>query len=264
MQPEVVKEQTEVALTDNHVTQFLNLKVEPDNTESTSQVLTTSGHELEMQDQSDQRSKYPLERQGLKHDPTNNDSQDAGPKSNGSMQSKLKECGDVKHDTATSKPAESENDIEKSKCDVSAKGDCSIEDINLDMKEQSSDMKDGAVLEAENDMGTEDHSHRVVDNLSVLENDVNVAQIGGKNVQFYTSGHLLTGEELLAYCQWLHHRYGDQVKTERDKPQTVIGLVSCKLLANAPCRINPLYRRQIALFTSLWFLQLLQKGIKNQ
>ena len=244
-----MKGQTEVALTDNHVTQFLNLKVEPDNTESTSQVLTTSDDELEMHDQSDQCSKYPLERQGLTHDPTNSDSQDAGPTSNGSMQSKLKECSDVKHDTATSKPAESENDIEKSKCDVSAKGNCSIEDINFDMKEQSSDMKEETAVEVENDMGTEDHSHIAVDNPSVLENDPNVAQIAGKNVQFYTSGHLLTGEELLAYCQWLHHRYGDQVKSEGDKPQTVIGLVSCKLLANAPCRINPLYGRQMALFT---------------
>ena len=52
--------------------------------------------------------------------------------------------------------------------------------------------------------------------------------IAGKDVEFYTSGHLLTGEEILAYCQWLHHQYGGckEIGTEDKEDQTVIGLVS--------------------------------------
>jgi hypothetical protein len=46
--------------------------------------------------------------------------------------------------------------------------------------------------------------------------------IAGKDVEFYTSGHLLTGEEVLAYCQWLH-RHG---RGGHNEEQTVIGLVS--------------------------------------
>lgn len=54
----------------------------------------------------------------------------------------------------------------------------------------------------------------------------NIVRIAGKAVEFYTSGHLLTGEELLAYCRWLHRRnVGEANHGEADTP-TVVGLVS--------------------------------------
>ena len=58
--------------------------------------------------------------------------------------------------------------------------------------------------------------------------------IAGKDVEFYTSGHLLTGEELLEYCQWLHHQYGSQVRIEEGGQPTVIGLVRVKFPKHLP------------------------------
>lgn len=87
-----------------------------------------------------------------------------------------------------------------------------------------------------NDEGTGNRS-----NLDALRNEVaagaepqheastNDVRIAGKKVEFYTSGHLLTGEEVLAYCQWLHRQDGGRVETDKayeKEHQTVIGLVS--------------------------------------
>ena len=250
-QPEVVKEKTEVVLTDNHVTQFLHLKVEPDNTESNIQALTTSDDELDLYGQSDQGGKDPVEREGLKHDPRKSDSQrgEVDPTSDGPIQTEVKASSDVEQGRVSSKHNISEllegdknsaieddkndaieGDNQESKCDVIAKAECSIEDINLNMKEHLNDMEEETKLKAENDIRTDGHSHRTAENSSIFENDLNtnVAHIAGKNVEFYTSGHLLTGEELLVYCQWLHHQYGDNLKTGKEEQQTVIGLVSRK------------------------------------
>ena len=61
-------------------------------------------------------------------------------------------------------------------------------------------------------------------------NDKDVVRIAGKPVNFYTSGHLLTGEELLAYCQWLHQEHVEETKHDPGALTcTVVGLVSFDL-----------------------------------
>lgn len=55
--------------------------------------------------------------------------------------------------------------------------------------------------------------------------DKDVTRIAGKAADFYTSGHLLTGEELLAYFQWLHQAHIEEAKQDPDA-LTVVGLVS--------------------------------------
>ena len=60
--------------------------------------------------------------------------------------------------------------------------------------------------------------------------DEEVTRVGGKAVDFYTSGHLLTGEELLDYCRWLHKEHDGTPCPGNDggssSGHTVIGLVS--------------------------------------
>lgn len=62
-------------------------------------------------------------------------------------------------------------------------------------------------------------------NEAAEEREESILRIAGKDVEFFTSGHLLTGEELLAYCQWLDQQNCKEEKKSEDGSCTVIGLV---------------------------------------
>lgn len=96
-----------------------------------------------------------------------------------------------------------------------------------------------------NDKKTDSFSSTVgMENETSGINDKDVVRIAGKAVNFYTSGHLLTGEELLAYCQWLHQEHVEETKHDPGALTcTVVGLVSFDLTLSPPrlAQTTPLF-----------------------
>ncbi|CAB3979177.1 large subunit GTPase 1 homolog [Paramuricea clavata] len=311
-QPEVVGETPEAVLTDSHVTQFLNLKQDPDSTEVNGQPSSTDDHELDFDGQ---RRISSSERDGIKHDYTelsspmesdtmeNNSPHSVDSMRNWSAESVPKESSATKYDTMRSSlmesdtlgddPSETTQNDPKGNENVennTKKGDTGdwempsnansfrtsndnqmqqitssnipsdvpkIDQLNLLPGDViSQDCREGISVNVDSGssggvvggISVEKSLHEtykndgiitdILSNLDALsdvrtgekpgnDSSTNDMAIAGKNVEFYTSGHLLTGEELLAYCQWLHRQYGGRVETGKEdkEQQTVIGLV---------------------------------------
>ncbi|XP_046839425.1 large subunit GTPase 1 homolog isoform X2 [Xenia sp. Carnegie-2017] len=100
---------------------------------------------------------------------------------------------------------------------------------SLPTKFSRESVKEAEYLDCSNSSETVDIDDEIEgkDLLKTIEKCNDVLHIAGRNADFYTSGHLLTGDELLAYCQWLHHDINDQQVVVKDikEHQTVIGLV---------------------------------------
>ena len=302
------------------MTQFLNLKQDPDNTDQPS---STDVHELDFDGQ---RRISSSERDGIKHDYTelsspmesdtmeNNSPHSVDSMRNWSSESVPNESSATKYDTRRSSlmesdtlgddpskttqndPIESENvenntkkgdtgdwempgntntfrtsndnrmeqitssnfpsDVPKIDQLNLLPGDVISQDcregISVNVDSGSSGGVDGSISDALHE--TDNNDGIITDipsNLDALsdvrtgekpgnDSSTNDMDIAGKNVEFYTSGHLLTGEELLAYCQWLHHQYGGRVGTGKEdkEQQTVIGLVSCQAFENYDVSLN--------------------------
>ena len=240
-QSEVVAEKPETIFTHSHVRpQFHYLKEDP---EMNDQSLSTGSHELD----------DGLERDDTKHDDTQLSSHiESETLKNSSLSINSEENSAMKDDVKAGET--SQNDHMKSenvgnnttKIDTGDSIECNVEGVypmreipsnehscrtsNDNQTDNEMDNNDGIItgklsnLEVDASTAVSD-VHRTSEK---AENDASTHDVAGKNVEFYTSGHLLTGEELLAYCQWLHHQYGACVESGKEdrEQQTVIGLVS--------------------------------------
>ena len=238
-----VAEEPDAILTEDHVSPFLYLQQEPEDTAS---------HESDFDGQIDLRRHDSLESEASKHMPfeketlkncpfpneaTHNDSnstQNVPIKNEAESTTKRgmdssSQCDGKEVSLIYDKPSNKDtfrtcNDHQAEQIATSSSSSSDVLEIsqlNLEPNdEETQDCRDDTTNNIYSDVRkTSEKSENRANN--------NDGYIAGKDVEFYTSGHLLTGEEILAYCQWLHRQYGGcmEIGREDKEEQTVIGLV---------------------------------------
>ncbi|XP_028398266.1 large subunit GTPase 1 homolog [Dendronephthya gigantea] len=239
-------EEPEAILTDSHVTEFLNLKIE-------SEGEVTNNHPS-LFNSEESKSDVVLSNSDLK-EPSSVATMDyLSSKSDVGTNALCDESGIMEHSDARTDydPSDCETSqisqnsstkkdtmsMDGTNCNPSKFMDSNSEEVNqiITSDKEKESLNIGSDTESSVEQGdcvTGEKSFQMSNDSIISDKPLDYdrgavdERIAVKNVEFYTSGHLLTGEELLVYCQWLHHQAIGHIEDGKDEKErkTVIGLV---------------------------------------